>query len=100
MEEVNSEMSRLLGEHGGDIDALYYCPHRTEDGCDCRKPRTGLVERARQELGESEEFVIGDRDDIDGEMARRAGLKYAIVGRKSLLDAVRDYLAMADSDGK
>lgn len=100
MEEVNSEMFRQLGEHGAHIDALYYCPHTPDDGCDCRKPKTGLVERARKDLGESEEFVIGDRDEIDGEMARRAGLGFAIVGMKSLLDAVREYLESADGDGE
>lgn len=100
MEEVNSEMMRQLGEYGAHIDALYYCPHTPDDVCECRKPMTGLVERARQQLGESEEFVIGDRDEIDGEMARRAGLRYAIVGRKKILDAVREYLTSIDAEAE
>ncbi len=92
MREVNREMERQLAAHGAHIDALFFCPHRPEDGCGCRKPATGLVEEARSALGTEHEFVIGDRDDIDGELARRAGLKYAIVGERTILQAVEEYL--------
>lgn len=96
MEEVNEEMKRQLAEHGAHIDAIYCCPHRPEDGCGCRKPESGLIDQARREHGSAEEFVIGDRDDIDGEMARRAGLRFAIVGDGGLLQAVSDYLRSSD----
>ena len=46
-----------------DIDAIYLCPHKREDNCGCRKPKTGMVERATAEfnidLGKS--WLIGDR---------------------------------------
>ncbi len=92
MEEVNDEMRRQLLEHGAHVDAIYFCPHRPEDRCSCRKPATGLIERARKGYGTADEFVIGDRDDIDGEMARRAGLDYAIVGERTIMDVVTEYL--------
>ncbi len=93
MREVNDEMKRQLAENGAHVDAIYFCPHRPEDGCSCRKPKPGMIAQARLDYGESDEFVIGDRDDIDGEMARRANLKYAIVGRRHLADIVSDYLS-------
>jgi D-glycero-D-manno-heptose 1,7-bisphosphate phosphatase len=36
----------LLAQHGGKVDAIYYCPHGPDDQCDCRKPKAGLFERA------------------------------------------------------
>ncbi len=92
MEEVNMEMERQLAVDGAHIDALFFCPHKPEDGCACRKPATGLIDAARNKLHTENEFVIGDRDDIDGELARRAGLKYALVGERTLLEVVEEYL--------
>lgn len=45
------------------LDALYVCPHDDADGCDCRKPRPGLIVRAARELDIdlSASFMIGDR---------------------------------------
>lgn len=93
MEEVNDEMAKQLAAGGAHIDALYYCPHTPDDMCSCRKPMPGLIDMARRDFGSSGEFVIGDRDDIDGELARRAGLEYAIVGERGILAIVSDYLS-------
>ncbi|HEV2321614.1 MAG TPA: HAD-IIIA family hydrolase, partial [Gammaproteobacteria bacterium] len=30
---------------GGRLDGIYYCPHKPEDDCDCRKPKTGLFQQ-------------------------------------------------------
>jgi D-glycero-D-manno-heptose 1,7-bisphosphate phosphatase len=47
---------------GGRIQKVYYCPHRAEDGCPCRKPKPGLLLEARAEHGFAfeETFLIGD----------------------------------------
>jgi D-glycero-D-manno-heptose 1,7-bisphosphate phosphatase len=54
------------------LDGLYFCPHTPEDRCLCRKPRTGLIQKASQELGFdlSKSIVIGDKVS-DIEMGRR-----------------------------
>ncbi|MEM3851682.1 MAG: HAD family hydrolase [Methanomassiliicoccales archaeon] len=93
MHEVNTEMERQLVLKGAHIDAIYYCPHSPEVGCECRKPATGLIEMARRDFHPEKEFVIGDRDDVDGEMARRAGIRYALTGQKGILEIVQDYLS-------
>jgi D-glycero-D-manno-heptose 1,7-bisphosphate phosphatase len=98
MSEVNQEMERQLSMSNAHIDALFYCPHTPEDECGCRKPATGLIESARAEFHTENEFVIGDRDDIDGELARRARLKYAIIGEKTLLEIVDDYLKSIEQE--
>lgn len=56
---------RLEGElalEGVHLDGIFYCPHHPDEGCACRKPRTGLVERAARVLDfePSECFVVGD----------------------------------------
>jgi len=62
---------------GGAIEAVYYCPHREEDGCDCRKPGAGLLRRAQREHGFdfAETFLIGD-SETDFLAAREAGCRF------------------------
>jgi D-glycero-D-manno-heptose 1,7-bisphosphate phosphatase len=42
---------------------VYYCPHRPDEHCACRKPAPGLVQQAARELGfaPQQAFVIGDK---------------------------------------
>jgi histidinol-phosphate phosphatase family protein len=58
------------------IEATYHCPHGPEDGCECRKPATGMLQRARRELGADLErsWVIGD-SQVDVDLAARAGCR-------------------------
>ena len=60
---VHELMSQQLAAAGAHLDAIYYCPHTSEDGCDCRKPKPGLLERAAREhsLDLRSSFVVGDR---------------------------------------
>ena len=51
LEEIHARIRDRLKPHGTEIDAFYYCPHRPEDGCRCRKPSTELFERAVAEWG-------------------------------------------------
>lgn len=40
---INDKMYRALGQVGGRIDALFYCPHAAESNCECRKPKPGML---------------------------------------------------------
>lgn len=69
------------------LDAIYYCAHHPSVGqqsyrfdCDCRKPKTGLIDRAAEEFGIDlgASWVIGDRYS-DVELARNAGLNSMLV---------------------
>ncbi len=42
---IHDKMRRMLAEKGGEIDAIYYCPHAPESKCYCRKPKSGLLEQ-------------------------------------------------------
>ena len=71
---IHKKMIAELALGGAWIDAIYFCPHRKEDACDCRKPLTGLLDRAALEHGLDlkSSWVVGDRY-ADVEMAHRAG---------------------------
>jgi len=77
---VHTRLRDLLREAGTDYDALYYCPHAPDEGCTCRKPSTGMIDRAVDELSISLDgsYVIGD-DSVDIELGRNAGLKAILV---------------------
>ena len=42
---IHVKMHRAVQEMGGRIDAIYYCPHSADAGCNCRKPKPGMYER-------------------------------------------------------
>jgi len=68
---IHDRMHRALAQIGGRIDAIFFCPHAQEAGCDCRKPRPGLLE----------------------EIARRFNVD--LKGVPSIGDALRDLQASA-----
>lgn len=70
LDEVHDTMRRQLALEGARIDGLYICPHHPEAkeerfrlACNCRKPKTGLLEQAAAELGLdlARSYMVGDR---------------------------------------
>jgi len=64
LDAIHEKMRADLARSGAGVDAIYVCPHHPDDGCDCRKPRPGLLRRASGELGIalSRSYMVGDRD--------------------------------------
>jgi D-glycero-D-manno-heptose 1,7-bisphosphate phosphatase len=62
LEDIHERLRRLLAEAGASVDGIEVCPHTPRDGCSCRKPETGMVERAARTHGfdPGEAFVVGD----------------------------------------
>jgi D-glycero-D-manno-heptose 1,7-bisphosphate phosphatase len=77
---VHERMIQQLANDQARIDAIYYCPHSGADGCDCRKPKPGMLERAAREhhLVLRRSFVIGDRYG-DVQLAHRVGARGVLV---------------------
>jgi histidinol phosphatase-like enzyme len=74
---------------GGTIAAVYYCPHDPDVACHCRKPETGMLERAVREWGGYERtFMVGDKES-DMQAAGRFGIPGYPFKGGSLLDFVR-----------
>jgi len=92
LETIHRKMETLLGREGAYLDAIYYCPHHPDKGfpeenpaykieCECRKPKTGMITRARADLNIRLEgsYLVGDAAR-DIECGRRAGLTAILVG--------------------
>jgi histidinol-phosphate phosphatase family protein len=94
VDAVNRRVEELLGPLG----PWLVCPHAPEDGCDCRKPRPGLVLRAAERLGVAPErcTLIGDIG-ADVEAAQAAGARAVLVPTpRTLPDEVAAAPAVAD----
>ncbi len=80
LEAVHERLRLQLRNEGAEFHAIYYCPHRPEDGCDCRKPKPGLILRAASDLGIDlgASYSIGDRE-WDVEAGRAAGTRTILV---------------------
>ncbi len=79
-ETCHEHVVGLFESQGITFDETFICPHFADDGCDCRKPRTGLLTRflARNHLDTARSAVIGDRT-TDLELAERLGLRGFLV---------------------
>jgi D-glycero-D-manno-heptose 1,7-bisphosphate phosphatase len=84
---VNETLQADLKKKGSKIDKFYYCPHHPTEGngiylqnCNCRKPETGMLIKAEQELNIdlNQSYFVGDRFR-DMETARKAGMKGVLV---------------------
>lgn len=91
LEEIHKKMETLLGLDGAYIDDIYYCPHHPDKGfegeipelkieCDCRKPKTGMLEKATREhnIDLSSSIMIGD-STLDIKMAENAGMQSVLL---------------------
>jgi len=78
--DVHERLKMELLKVGARLDAVYYCPHVSADECNCRKPRTGMLEQAARELrlDLKSSFVVGDRHS-DVELAHRVGARSILV---------------------
>jgi D-glycero-D-manno-heptose 1,7-bisphosphate phosphatase len=84
LEHLTGRFVATLRHRGGRIDGVYYCPHRPDEGCPCRKPKPGLLLRAasdwRIDLGAS--VLIGDAV-TDIQAAQAAGCRSILIDRDS-----------------
>lgn len=108
---MHRKLRRLAGQHGAVIDRIVFCPHRPEDGCDCRKPRPGLLDRLARYYGHTLAGVpvVGDSlRDLDAAAAAGAhpvlvltgnGAKTAAALEKSgrSVETYENLLAFAES---
>lgn len=74
---VNQRVLALLGKAGVRISRIYFCPHALADQCQCRKPASGMIQRAMRDFYQSPERVVmvGDTD-ADRGAAESAGCRF------------------------
>lgn len=95
VEKLHSDIAAEAQKNGSRIEKFYYCKHRSDDGCNCRKPSPYFVFEAQKEFDIDLErsYFVGDRD-TDVECGENAGVKESILvsEEKNLLWAVRKYI--------
>jgi D-glycero-D-manno-heptose 1,7-bisphosphate phosphatase len=86
---VHAHMNRLLALQGGRVDAVFFCPHTPEDGCECRKPKPGMMLDIGRRYGVDLRHVPMVGDTLrDLQAAHAAGCEPHLVqsGRAAALD--------------
>jgi len=75
LEKVEAAMAELDRQLGGIVFGWQICPHQTSDGCDCRKPKAGMIEELVSLYGIdlANSTMVGDQE-IDAECASAAGV--------------------------
>ncbi|HEY6286922.1 MAG TPA: D-glycero-beta-D-manno-heptose 1,7-bisphosphate 7-phosphatase [Ktedonobacteraceae bacterium] len=92
VEEIHHRMIASISDVGGKIEKVYYCPHDRDGDCSCRKPRPGMLLRARDELDIDlhDAVFIGDSiTDIRAGLA--AGIHTVLVLSGLGLDQFREH---------
>ena len=76
----NERLAQLLAAHDVHVTDMLLCPHSPEEGCACRKPRTGMWDalRGRHGLQAAHTAMVGDKCD-DVRFGRVAGLRTVLV---------------------
>ena len=98
--DIHAHMREAIVAAGGEISAIYHCPHGWDEGCACRKPQPGMLFQAQRDLNLdlSRTPFFGD-DERDGEAAVAAGSPFVMINEEnSLVTATEKLLRQFDLD--
>jgi len=62
---INEKMTKAIGQAGGRLDAIFFCPHSADSTCACRKPKPGMVHEVMERFN-----VRGDGLPMIGDSLR------------------------------
>jgi len=80
LQQIHAKLARLLTQAGGEIEAIYYCPHGPDDNCDCRKPKPGLLKKILQKYPADATTVVAIGDSLrDLQAALEVGARPMLV---------------------
>jgi len=91
LDRIHAKMHRHLAAVGGVVEAVFFCPHGPDDGCQCRKPRPGLLREIEARLKVTLRTAVCVGDSLrDLEAARAVGATPVLVrtgkGERTLRD--------------
>ena len=94
LNEIHNYLQEILKDNNTSVDDFYFCPHRPEEKCKCRKPNPGMLLKAAQEhdIDMSQSFMIGD-SLTDIQAAGKAGCEGILLNQnQTLLEIVTEKL--------
>ncbi|MBU4184746.1 MAG: D-glycero-beta-D-manno-heptose 1,7-bisphosphate 7-phosphatase [Proteobacteria bacterium] len=89
---IHTNLEKELEKHNVKIEGIYYCPHGWNDGCECRKPKPGMLYQAARnhDLNLSKAIFVGD-DERDLQAGNATGCRTLLVDSElSLLKIVKE----------
>ncbi len=89
MNAIQLKLNQALALQGGRIDAVFFCPHAPDDGCDCRKPLPGLMRQIAERFGVSLDNtpMVGDNlRDMQAGAAAGCPTHLVLTGKSAGLD--------------
>lgn len=96
LNEIHDYMLTIMEENSCKIAKIYYCPHHPNENCECRKPKTGMIEQAVKDfkIDLSNAILIGDSDS-DIQAADKMKIKsIKIKTNENLNELIRDIECM------
>ena len=95
---IHARMLEAVRKQGGEIDAIFFCPHTPEEGCDCRKPAPGLLNEIAKRLqmnlvgiyivGDAERDVLAARQVMASPVLVRTGKGARTLKQSTVVDDV------------
>lgn len=84
LDRVHEKMLDIIQSAGGRIDRIYFCPHRPDAGCNCRKPAAGMALQAKADFPDidfSGSWIVGD-SVADMALGQALGMKTVLITGK------------------
>ena len=97
LQAIHSKMMQHIAQHGGRLTDIFFCPHRPDEACLCRKPATGMIQQLQARYPQyamHQAFFVGDTDK-DILLAKAINARPVLVrtGKGSVTESQRaDYL--------
>ena len=94
LQDIHNKMQSDLAQIHAEIDHIYYCPHNWDEGCECRKPKPGMLYMAQRDLSiDLTKCVLFGDDERDIEAGEAARVNSVLITEEyPLINAVEDYL--------
>ena len=97
--QLNEYMLNLFLEQEIIIDKVFYCPHKPEDNCLCRKPKPGMIKKALREFSIKKEksIMIGDKiSDIECGKKAKISKNFLISKNSNNINSQQTYKSLFD----
>lgn len=89
LENIHNLMKKDFNGFNEKTDRIYFCPHLASQGCNCRKPATGMIDKALNDFPDidiNKSILIGDTE-TDIKLANNAGIISVLINSSNLYNA-------------
>lgn len=91
LEAMHHRLCEMVETAGGHVAGIFYCPHIPEDHCDCRKPKSGLIDAIEREFNQSARgaWIIGDTQrDLEAGLGKHCVPVLVLTGKGTVTQQI------------